>query len=146
MGIFHEQVEIVNRTSKPLGVRFDGQDMVLEPNYDAQGNLIEGVVNMLPRQVVPYAKSQNVQMGSEDVIDPSSFEPLVGVKVKRGERQLDDLSYLEQTKELTRVKLRDLLEGDATVKDILLRGKVEHRAIDQAIGTATAPFEVRQRS
>lgn len=116
MGVFHTMVEVVNRTSKPLTVRFDGQDMVLQPNYNVEGKLLPDVHNLIPDIAVPYAKSQNVRMGSEDPLDPSSYDELVAVKaVKSGVKQKDDLSYLEQSDELTRVRLEDYLD-DPTAK------------------------------
>lgn|SRR5512146_332116 len=115
MGIFYEQVEIINRTSKPLNVRYDGQDMPLEPNYDAKGKFLPDVRNTIPAVAVPYAKSQNVLMGSEDALDPTSFEVLVGVKAKKGEKQRDAIDFCEQSDILTRVKLDEYLD-DPSVK------------------------------
>jgi hypothetical protein len=143
MGAFQTLVEVINRTSKPLNVRYDGQDMTLEPNYTPEGELIPDVHNMIPEQTVPYAKAQNPLMGSEDAIDPSNWQTLVGRKAKRGEKQRDEIDFLEQSDVLTRVDLKELLGDDQTVKNILVRGKVEHRAADQQIGAATQPFNVR---
>jgi hypothetical protein len=100
---------------------------------------------MVPRQVVPYARAQNPLMGSEDVIDPSSWESLVSMKVKRGEKQVHDLSYLEQSDVLTRVDINELLSDDMTVKQVITRGKREHRAVDSNVGVATEPFSVKAR-
>lgn len=115
MGIFHEQIEVINRTSQKLSVRYDGQDIELEPNYDTKGTRLKDVHNMLPVVAVPYAKSQNVLMGSEDPLDPSDWVTLVGVKAKSGEKQKDDISFQEQSTELTRVKLDEYLD-DPNVK------------------------------
>lgn len=142
MGIFHDTVEFVNRTSKPLTVIYDGQRTTIEPNYDAEGNRIKGVVNMLPKIVVPYALNQNVLMGSEDSVDPSDFQSLIGI-VEPKEKQRKswhDCSYLEQSEELTRTPLKDVLD-DPKAK-IEVRGKLIPRAIDAAV-PATAPFDVK---
>ena len=123
LGVFHEMTELVNRTSKPLSLRFDGQDITLEPNYDAAGKLLKDVHNLVPTITVPYARSQNVRVGSEDPFDPSEFEVLVGVKAKKGAPQKDDISFLEQSDSLTRVDLREYLGDDPSIKDIRLAGR-----------------------
>ena len=70
MGIFYEQVELVNRTPVNLSVRFDGQEKTLKPG-----------TNMVPAVVVPYAKNQNPIMGSQNPNDPTihGARYLVGV-------------------------------------------------------------------
>ena len=115
MGVFYEQSEVVNRTSKVLHVRFDGQDIELQPNYDAEGKLLVDVRNMIPTITIPYAKSQNVLMGSEAAMDPTDYEVLIGVKAKSGAKQKDDISFCEQSSEPTRVRLEDYLD-DPTLK------------------------------
>ena len=116
MGVFYEQTEVINRTSKVLHVRFDGQDIELQPNYDAKGNLLPDVRNMIPTITVPYAKSQNVLMGSEAAMDPTDYEVLVGVKAaKPGAKQKDDITFCEQSNEPTRVRLEEYLD-DPTLK------------------------------
>jgi hypothetical protein len=134
MGIFHEQVEVVNRTSKVLAVRFDGQDMEIEPNYDEQGNRLEGVVNFIPKVAMSYARAQNPIMGSESVTDPSAFDCLLGFIPKKGEKfhpsyMVTDFfdvtaDALEKgTDALTRVPLSEVLEDDPQVKDVKVRGR-----------------------
>jgi hypothetical protein len=85
MGIFHQQVCIVNRTPIALNVRFDGQDMPLEVGE-----------SFIPAVAVPYAKNQNPIMGSQDPTNPSlsGARYLIGVKVKKGERQHDPIELL----------------------------------------------------
>lgn len=122
MGIFYEQSEVINRTSKKLHVRYDGQDVELLPNYTDEGERIADVHNMIPTVCVPYAKSQNVLMGSEDPFDPSEFEVLVGLVAKTGQKQKDDISFCEQSSELTRVKLEEYLD-DPNVKEIKVAGR-----------------------
>lgn len=60
MGIFHEQVVVVNRAPVTLTVRFDGQDTNLKPGR-----------NSLPKAAVEFAKNQNPIMGSASPTDPS---------------------------------------------------------------------------
>lgn len=117
MGVFYEQTEVINRTSRVLHVRYDGQDIELQPNYDAEGKRLKDVQNMLPTVAVPYAKSQNVLMGSENPFDPTDYEVLVAVvaNTKRNQKQKDDISYCEQSNEPTRVRLDDYLD-DPTLK------------------------------
>jgi len=145
MGIFYEQVEIVNRTSKPLTVRFDGQDMTIPPNYADGGERIKGIHTMVPRDVIPYALNQNVLMGSEQAETPSHFDSLVGFiepKTKKT-RWYHDISYKEQNnEELTRVPLREFLEDDPQVKDIKVRGRKLDASVTMPSGGA---FDVRER-
>ncbi len=142
MGIFQDNCIMVNRTSKPLELIFDGQRMILQPNYNEKGERIEGVINTVPRVCIPYALNQNVRMGTEDAIDPSSFESLVGVEADSKDRKTyswHDCSYIEQTEALTRTPLEDVLE-DPTAK-IQVRGKKIPRAVDAAVpGTSQVEF------
>ncbi len=141
MGIFYEQEEVVNRTSKRLYVRFDGQDMPLEPNYDDKGTLLKDVHNAIPAIAVAYAKSQNVLMGSEDPMDPSSFTVLVGVKAKKGVKQKDAITYLEQDETcVTRVRLEEYLD-DPSLK-ITVGGR-RIRVNDAREGITKTPWEGR---
>jgi hypothetical protein len=143
MGIFHETIELVNRTSKPLEVIYDGQRTILEPNYDAEGNRLDDVHNILPKIVIPYALNQNVVMGSEDAIDPSSFQSLVGVvfnkKKDRKAHSWHDCTYLEQTDKLTRTPLEDVLD-DPNAK-IQVKGRKVPRSVDAAMPGVPTPFD-----
>ena len=87
MGIFYQQVELVNRTSKQLEIMYDGQRLYLLPNYTAAGERIPGVVNMVPKQVVPNALNQTVVMGSEKAKDPGNFESKLGLAPKPDQRK-----------------------------------------------------------
>ena len=144
MGVFQELVTVINRTSKPLNVRFDGQDFELKPNYNVEGELIKGVVNQIPSQTVIYAKSQNVLMGSEDPFDPSEFVVLIGAVAKKGQKQKDDISYCEQSNEPTRVRLKDYLGDDPMIKEIRLGGRQTPAARRGETTGPTTPFEIRQ--
>lgn len=142
MGIFHEQIEIVNRTSRTLEIIYDGQRIQIPANYTPEGERIKGVHTMVPTQVVPYALNQNVLMGSEDAIDPSDFTSLVGfVDPKaKNRKSWHEVSFLEQSDALTRTPLADVLE-DPTMK-IIVRGKPVPRAVDAAV-PQIAPFDPR---
>lgn len=146
MGVFFEMQEVVNRTSKVLHVRFDGQDIELEPNYNEKGERNPEVRNMLPLIAVPYAKSQNVLMGSESPDDPTDYTVLVGAVAKKGAKQKDDLGFLEQSDALTRVSLEEMLDGDPSVKEIKVAGKRNQARARRGETTAPngqTPFDIR---
>ncbi len=71
MGIFLEQVELINRAPVTLTVQFDGQCKELKPGS-----------NFVPAVTVPFAKNQNPIMGTQNPYDPhiSGCRFLVGVK------------------------------------------------------------------
>lgn len=123
MGIFHTLDEVINRTSKPLSVRYDGQETILQPNYASDGTFLPNVHNMIPDITVMYARYQNVLMGSEDPEDPSDRIDLVGRLAKPGQKQKDDISFCEQSDIPTSVNLKAMLADDPSVKDIKLGGK-----------------------
>jgi len=141
MGVFQQMVEVVNRTSKTLNLRFDGQDMELVPNYTPEGEPINPGGNMIPVQTVGHAKSQNVLMGSEDPQNPSEYVVLVGLRAKPGQKQRDDITHLEQSNELTRVKLEEYLD-DPTQK-IIVAGRRISRGEARPVKDI-APFDPRQ--
>ena len=159
MGIFHEQVQIVNRTATRKEVIFDGQRMKIEPNYDAQGNKLEGVVNTLPVTAIPYALAQNPIMGTESVVNPSSFRSYIGVvfagreekREKRKPKSWHDCSFVDETQvtEITRVAQAEIMEElVADVKATLhTRGKKIPAAIALEAGgmPTTTPFDLQAR-
>lgn len=127
MGIFYEMVEVINRTSKPLTGRFDGQDLTLLPNYNDKGEQINRGENMVPRVAVGHLKQQNPLMNSEDPLNPLSYTSLVGrvAVARKGEVQKDALTYLEQDETaLTRVN-REEFEDDRMIKT-KVRGRKKH--------------------
>ncbi len=71
MGIFYENVVLINRAPVNLTVTFDGQSKTLVPGE-----------NSVPAIVVEFAKNQNPIMGSGDPNNPhiSGGRYLVGVK------------------------------------------------------------------
>lgn len=148
MGIFYEQAVLVNRTSKPCEVVFDGQRIKIKPNYDAAGKRLKGVVNSVPTLCIPYALNQNALMGSEDAHDPSSFQSVIGVEdplVEAGERtrkSWHECSFLEQDEAApTRVKLEEYLDDPSMT--VSVKGKVIPRAGDAALPGTSAPFDIR---
>ncbi len=75
MGIFYENVILINRAPVNLRVVFDGQSKILTPGE-----------NSVPVMVVEFAKNQNPVMGSQDPNNPhiSGGKYLVGVKGQEG--------------------------------------------------------------
>lgn len=147
MGIFHDLVEAVNRTSKPLTIRYDGQDMVLEPNYDEVGDPIEGVRNMIPRVVIPYALNQCVLMGSERLRNPSAFTSLVGIidSKKKQKHSWHETGFIEDAvveEHPTRVAFDAVMEDDPTIKGYKIKGRKVPLAEDAEMGMTTTPFDV----
>lgn len=145
-GIFQELIEIVNRTSEQLEIVFDGQRVYVEPNYDAEGNRLKDVHNMVPAVVIPYALNQNVIMGSEDAVDPSSFQSKIGVvfnkKKEKKAHSWHDCSFVKpDPTKLTRVPLEDVLD-DPNAK-IVVRGKIQPKAVDAGLPGVATPFDPR---
>ena len=135
MGVFHTLREVINRSSEVLFVTFDGQRMRIEPNYTKDGKRREGVQNFLPEITLMYAKHQNPRMGSEDVYNPTSYESLIGIVAKPGTKQKDDLSFLEQSDEVTRVSQEDILNElvNDTKAKLDVRGKKALRGADASV-------------
>jgi len=128
MGIFFEQVEVINRDCVQRSLTYDGQRVYLAPNYSESGELLKNVHNMIPKICVPYALNQNVVMGSEDPIDPSDFQSHVVPKVKKRKKGRDteewkyDFGFLPTQNAKTRVNLADYLD-DPSLKVLDGRGK-----------------------
>lgn len=120
--VFPETVTLVNRTSKVLFVTFDGQTKALEPGENPGFPLI----------AVWHAKKQNVLMGSEDPNNPMSRTYLVGVKVKAGQKQKDDISPLEQS-DAPQFLNREELDTAPGVKKVMLRGRKKASAFDAGV-------------
>ena len=131
MGIFYEQTEIINRTSEPIEIMYDGQRLHIKPNYTAAGERIPGVVNFVPKQVIANALNQSVIPGTEKVRDPSNFESYIGVPPVQGRkaRPWNDCSFVDcsKNKEISRVSLADLMDDlviDPNAK-LVVRGKLQ---------------------
>lgn len=150
MGVFHDMVEVVNRTSERLEIMFDGQREFLAPNYTPDGKLIEGVHNMVPRQVIPFALNQTCIPGSEDALDVTSFRSFIGVidKKERKPKSWHDISFIDKRSitEVTRVSeeaINEELIADPTYKT--QRGGGRHRVSAAREGLrATAPFDLKE--
>lgn len=69
LGTFRDSVTLVNRTSRVLNCRFDGEDIKIQP----------GETPNFPKIAVPYAKTQNVLKGSEHPYDPRQKTFLVAI-------------------------------------------------------------------
>jgi hypothetical protein len=84
-------------------------------------------------------------MGTEDIRNPGNFESLIGVPSET-KRSWGQCSYREQTDELTRVPMSQVIEDDPTIKGFKVRGKRLHNSFDQTEGLTgvTTPFEPRQ--
>lgn len=70
LGVFKDSVVLVNRTSRVLNVRYDGEDISIQPGENPG----------FPRVAAPYARNQNPLMGSKHPVNPTRFISLVGVK------------------------------------------------------------------
>lgn len=70
LGVFRDSITLVNRTSRVLNVRYDGEDITLKPGENPG----------FPLVAVSYAKRQNPLMGSMHPTSPTKFISLVGVK------------------------------------------------------------------
>lgn len=98
-------VVCVNRSTKPIEGTFDGQIIRMAPGYvdDGTGKVVRAVdghgapvVTMLPAHVAAIVKSQNPVMGTQDPLNPSPDEYLVGVE-KWPAGTKDDLTHTEQS-------------------------------------------------
>ena len=132
MGIFFQQVELVNRTSERVEIMYDGQRVYLKPNYTATGERIPGVVNLVPKQVVANALNQSVIFGTEKAKDPSSFQSKIGLVPPLSQRKLkpwNDCSFYDDSKntEISRVSQAELMDEivlDPTAK-LVIKGKAQ---------------------
>jgi hypothetical protein len=145
MGLFHEQIQVVNRTCKTLSVRFDGQDMEIPAGYNEKGERLKDVVSYLPKVAMFYALNQNPVMGTEDPMSPSHFDSKIGFVEPKAKKTkwYHEISFVpDDSGELTRVRLREYLEDDPQVKDIVVRG----RRLDGAVALPRGgTFDVQER-
>lgn len=112
LSTYRDSVTIINRTSRPLNVRYDGEDITLQPGENPG----------FPRQAVDYAKRQNILNGSLNPVNPNKFVSCVGVKDSK-----DDVSPIsDETLDLADRKL-ELVDrsgefwGEVMGKRVLLR-------------------------
>ena len=69
LGVFRESVTLVNRTSRDLTVRYDGEDLIIHPGENPG----------FPADAAPFAKRQNMLKGSRHPLNPMKFISLFGV-------------------------------------------------------------------
>ena len=123
MGIFQDNITLVNRAPEALTIRFDGQEMTLPPGESP-----------VPAIVVPYAKNQHPIMGTCHANNPniSGGTYLVGVKAAAGQKQKDDIEPLTPEEWAThlgkpcRIDMDELFEeeyGNDPKAVMQLRGK-----------------------
>jgi hypothetical protein len=132
MGIFYDMCEVVNRAPIAITVRFDGQDLVLQPG-----------VARIPRVAVSYGKNQNPIMGSQDPTNPhiSGAQYLLGVV---GEDPCDPLTQEEWEAHLKRpcrideIALFEELYGGDPKARMVLQGKPGPAAHSRYEATAGA--------
>lgn len=84
LGVFNNSVTLINRTSRILTVRYDGEDIQLQPGENPG----------FPAIAVPFARKQNPLMGSKHPVNPLKYISLVGVKAKPGEKQVDAIEVI----------------------------------------------------
>lgn len=100
LGVFAGSVTLINRTTRNLGVRYDGEDIVIKPGENPG----------FPKEAVPFARKQNPLMGSRHPVDPRRYTSLVGVKDTK-----DDCSPIPEAVIRT---------GEATLELVDRSGKV----------------------
>lgn len=117
MGIFHDQVIVINRAPVPLTVTFDGQSTEIPVGESP-----------LPKQVIAFAKNQNPIRGSADMDNPniSGARYLISVKGKKGDPQTP-LTEEEWQDHLTQVSRFDMqtyyADRLAPKEHVIIRGK-----------------------
>lgn len=115
MSFFGDTCTLINRAPWPINVRWDGKDVTLTTGENQN----------FPRVAVPYAKNQNVVMGSESANDPSQFRYMVGVKGSKDNCLPMTRDEIEQhqaaPQRLNRQEMREE-RGDPRAKEVV-RGK-----------------------
>lgn len=124
MNVFPEIVTLINRAPIVLTVRFDGEEKTLYPGE-----------NQVPRIVVPYAKSQNPIMGSEEFTDPTGYKYLVALKGSKKDPQemLTEEEWNDHLAAPQRLNRQQIIDdrGDTKSREVV-RGKKKQ-----------SPFEAR---
>jgi hypothetical protein len=112
LGVFRDSVTLVNRTSRPLNCRYDGEDITVQPGENPG----------FPRVAVPYAKKQNPLMGSKHPVDPRKYISLVGVKgTKDDVTPIPDEVMLAADRRLEAVDRDGEFYGEPMAKRVLLK-------------------------
>ena len=120
MGIlanYRDSVTLVNRTSRVLNVRYDGEDMKLKPGKNPN----------FPVIAVPFAKNQNPLMGSRHPNSPGKFIALVGVEGTK-----DDVTTIPDAV---------LEEADLELEVIDRKGKYWNRPMRQNVRLLNHGFD-----
>lgn len=117
LGVFKDSVTIVNRTSRDLNVRYDGEDIILKPGENPG----------FPMVAVPYAKRQNPLMGSKHPTSATKFIALVGVKGTK-----DDITSIPD---------EVLKSADDELEVIDRKGKYWNRPLRQNVRTLNTGFD-----
>lgn len=79
LSTYQESVTLINRTSRVLTGRYDGEDIRIQPGENPG----------FPKVAVQYVKNQNILKGSKHPSDPRKFICLIGVKGSK-----DDVSVI----------------------------------------------------
>lgn len=123
LGTFKESCTLVNRTPEPLNVRYDGEDITIEPGENPG----------FPKICVQYAKNQNPLMGSKHPNDPRRFISKVGVKGTKDDVTPIPQEVLDRAKRCLEVIDRDGLYYDEPMRKVQLLKKSGHSAYDAAV-------------
>jgi hypothetical protein len=117
LGVYRDAVILVNRTNRILNVRYDGEDIKLQPGENPG----------FPVIAVSFAKAQNPLMGSRHPNSPGKFISLVGVKNTK-----DDVTTIPQAV---------LDEADGELEVIDRKGKYWGRPMRQNVRLLNRGFD-----
>lgn len=130
MGVFLDQVEVVNRAPWPLNVRFDGQEISIPTGK-----------SIIPRITLLYALNQNPMMGTGDVDNPNvgGCEYLIGIPEKASKYPCEPLTPEEialQRSNPSRFDYLPLMEGKLGKHDTIeVRGRKMPSSFEAGIKT-----------
>ncbi len=145
--MFHEMVEVVNRTHSPLEIMYDGERKALKPNYDREGSLIPDVHNFVPKHILWHVLDQTCIMGTESTRQFGRFESKVGViptKAGKKRQSWNNLTYydLKDETEVTRVSAAEIAEElirNPEFKLLPVRGQKAH---NETLDNSRAIFDI----
>ena len=138
-------VTLINRTigagkyERELTVRFDGEETRLKPGENPG----------FPRVAVPFAKKQNILMGSRHPTNPLLFVSLVAIK---GEDSEDDCKPLtEEELDAASHKLEAIdrsgeYYGEPLRQNVALARKKGFSPVEAQVGMGDTGFATGQRS
>lgn len=119
----HDFVTVINRTSKPLEVRYDGQTGIIPP-YPAK--------TPMSRIAADRAIVQNRIPGTENPYDPADFQSYVGVVEWADRAPIDPVDIVAKGEAIDRSQLPPHLQNVQLVTHG--RPKVERSAISDPEG------------